>query len=576
MRKTTFPLIALLLIAFGLGPGTAQARKRKPPTLVVTKVTDDVPNGCTSSDCSLREALIRANATSAVERIVLGPQTYEVITGADNEDASASGDLDVLRPVVVSGQPGSTSIDVRAPALDRAFRVLPGGRLRLSGVTVSGGMADYTAESVDAGGGGLYVAAGGSASLVRSSIERNVADTPGGGGIMAEGPVTLTDSTVSLNEALGSGTGGGILSRSTDLSLVRSMVGQNDSAGVGGGIAYLAPGALRIDASTIDGNEAAGDGGGISTFGSTTTTTTFAMTRSAVSNNGTNGHGGGLDIEQQPGQPDARVLIEDSTISSNAALLNAGGLHYTCSTSVCGLIQHSTITRNTADADNNSVNHGGGGYAQTATNLQFRATILAGNIEPSGQGSDCYAGFDSLGANVVGNSCIFSGPTDVVSDGTFLGPLADNGGPTKTHAIDPTDPAADILSGEGCGGTDQRGVPRPSGTGCDAGSYEYQACGDLTVNIVGTNAGELIVGTSGSDAIMALGGNDRILAGDGNDSVCAGSGKDRIYGEGGDDSLFAEAGKDRIDGGTATETDGDRCVGGSGIDRFANCEQRVR
>jgi hypothetical protein len=53
-----------------------------------------------------------------------------------------------------------------------------------------------------------------------------------------------------------------------------------------------------------------------------------------------------------------------------------------------------------------------------------------------------------------------------------LGPLGDNGGPTRTHRLLPGSPAIDAASTPDCPPTDQRGVPRPQGAGCDIGSFE--------------------------------------------------------------------------------------------------------
>jgi hypothetical protein len=52
-----------------------------------------------------------------------------------------------------------------------------------------------------------------------------------------------------------------------------------------------------------------------------------------------------------------------------------------------------------------------------------------------------------------------------------LGPLADNGGPTETHALLPESLGVDAVT-EGCPTTDQRGVSRPLGARCDVGAYE--------------------------------------------------------------------------------------------------------
>ena len=57
----------------------------------------------------------------------------------------------------------------------------------------------------------------------------------------------------------------------------------------------------------------------------------------------------------------------------------------------------------------------------------------------------------------------------------LLGPLADNGGSTLTHALLPGSPAINaILAGDCAVATDQRGMARPSGGGCDIGAFEAQ------------------------------------------------------------------------------------------------------
>jgi hypothetical protein len=87
-------------------------------------------------------------------------------------------------------------------------------------------------------------------------------------------------------------------------------------------------------------------------------------------------------------------------------------------------------------------------------------------------------------AGLVGLS---PGATDIVplvGLEAILGPLADNGGPTLTHALVPGSPALDVAPSASCAaepvsGVDQRGEPRnQNGTGgltaneCDAGSFE--------------------------------------------------------------------------------------------------------
>ncbi len=71
--------------------------------------------------------------------------------------------------------------------------------------------------------------------------------------------------------------------------------------------------------------------------------------------------------------------------------------------------------------------------------------------------------FDSDG------TCLFS---DILLTDLGIEPLADNGGPTLTHALREDSPAIDAGLGT-CPSTDQRGNARPVGGGCDVGAYEY-------------------------------------------------------------------------------------------------------
>jgi hypothetical protein len=90
----------------------------------------------------------------------------------------------------------------------------------------------------------------------------------------------------------------------------------------------------------------------------------------------------------------------------------------------------------------------------------------------------------SLGHNIEspGNTCGLERETDqpnVSAEDLKLGPLADNGGGTKTHALLPGSVAIDVTASEICEfgddevlTEDQRGVARPKGLGCDVGAFE--------------------------------------------------------------------------------------------------------
>jgi Ca2+-binding RTX toxin-like protein len=142
--------------------------------------------------------------------------------------------------------------------------------------------------------------------------------------------------------------------------------------------------------------------------------------------------------------------------------------------------------------------------------------------------------------------------SDVFAD-PQLGPLQNNGGPTKTHAIPTTSPAKD--AGAACSTIDQRGVGRPQGPACDIGAYEFALCGAVVVNLVGTAGNDTLSGTSGNDGILGGAGNDTINGNGGNDAICPGSGNDTANGGSGNDTFFLKDGlPDTADGGTGTDT----------------------
>jgi hypothetical protein len=105
---------------------------------------------------------------------------------------------------------------------------------------------------------------------------------------------------------------------------------------------------------------------------------------------------------------------------------------------------------------------------------------VRGSILESTADACLAGGFLSGGHNLVSDdSCGFAATGDQEMVDALLGPLADNGGPTLTHLPSPVSPAVgavpDGTAGICTGGrTDQRGVVRPQGVGCDVGAIERQ------------------------------------------------------------------------------------------------------
>jgi hypothetical protein len=251
------------------------------------------------------------------------------------------------------------------------------------------------------------------------------------------------------------GNGGGILAASP-LALVNASVIKNQTSGAGGGVASDGP--TTIIASTVDSNISSGVGGGISTGPNAHN---LIVTNSTVADNVGGGIGTPADDQQ------ASVTIVNSTITgnTNGGASRGSGVFTGGSTRLV----YATVVDNKAAAFDNLVSH----------TLESFGSVIAG-----GGGANCFASArTSHGYNFSDDaSCGFTDPTDRESAGDpLLGPLADNGGPTPTLLPQPGSPLIDVIpiascQADGAAGitSDQRGVTRPQGPGCDIGAVEVE------------------------------------------------------------------------------------------------------
>src|SRR5262249_6350091 len=150
-------------------------------------------------------------------------------------------------------------------------------------------------------------------------------------------------------------------------------------------------------------------------------------------------------------------------------------------------ISFTTLSGNSASA--------GGGIFNSNNTVNGNTTVNIKNsiVANSTSGGDCanFGTWSATGANFTTNGAC-PGFTQVTPAQLKLGPLADNGGPTQTHALLPGSVAIDAAPDcTDLGGnpnrptklapadvvtTDQRGVSRPQGKTCDVGSYEFMPC----------------------------------------------------------------------------------------------------
>jgi filamentous hemagglutinin family protein len=334
-----------------------------------------------------------------------------------------------------------------------------GGGIWVNG-TVTLTNSTVSDNTVGVNGGGIF--AFGTVSLTNSTVSGNTASIFDGGGIWANGTVTLTNSTVSDNTA--NRFGGGIWTFGTVILNNSTVSGNTNNSGSGGGI--WAGSTVSLTNSTVSGNKAAsGDGGGILAFGP------VSLTNSTVSGNkAASGDGGGIFAT-------GNVTLTNSTVSGNTAGFNGGGIWAGGSGAT---IRNSTIAFNTA-------NNGGGIYRNNGT-VDIGNSIVAQNTagtSPDIGSNVAGVGYANAGWNLIGNNTGFAAIFTNGVNGTIIGvnpmlaPLANNGGPTQTHALLPGSPA--INAGNNAlipmGVTeDQRGTgfPRIAFTTVDIGAFEVQ------------------------------------------------------------------------------------------------------
>ena len=412
-------------------------------TLTVDSTADDDGAGTT-----LREAILAANANPGLDTVVLPAGTFNL--------DGLKGHLGVVDDLIITGAGAAQTIisgDLVNPS--RIFFLDTGTNLTIEGVTIEKGSTQFN----NAGGVMQAIALG--SLTIRDSVIRNNSSQFGGAIYASQnlnlglGTITIENTTFSGNSTR-LGPGGAIRLFNNPVTITDSTFIDNQSRTAGeeeasnGGALHVTGGTLTITGSTFSGNSAgsgpdsdAGSGGAIFVNGAEAT-----IVNSTISGNLAYAHGGAIAASDG-----ALVNLIHSTVAQNTSVLKGAGLY----------ALSSEVPTKQGDAT-------GGNIDLTDSLIHNNQSAAASNCEVVGSGT-----ITSAGGNLSDDATCtgLTDPTDLNDNsGTTLGALADNGGPTRTHALMAGSTAIDAVPCIQGITDDQRDVSRPQGSGCDIGAYE--------------------------------------------------------------------------------------------------------
>ena len=411
---------------------------------------------------TLRQAIVDANANAGPDMITFSP-------GVTGTILLLSVLPNLSDDVIITG-PGANVLAVDGNHANRVFYINPGLTVTISGLTITNGAADH--------GAGIYndhATLTVSNSTLTGNNAGNLGDNRGGGIFNDHATLTVSNSTLTGNSASSNdnfGTGGGISNILGTVTVTNSTVSGNSTSGIsnGGGGIYNGHGTLTVTNSTVSGNSGTLGGGIYSEVVSEiSNAATVTVTNSTVSGNSASdpsgGFGGGIfnaAFNDSGGNVSATVTVTNSTLSGNSAggAGSGGG----------GIYNALNVTA------------GAGNATVTIGSTIINAGSSGENIR-NDSGTVTSQGYNLSSDNGGG---YLTNTGDQINTDPMLAPLANNGGPTFTHALSPTSPAIDKGKNFSGSTTDQRGTgfgrtvdlgfPKPTGgDGTDIGAYEVQA-----------------------------------------------------------------------------------------------------
>lgn len=397
--------------------------------LVVDSFSDALDADYSAGSLTLREAILWANAkdgtevVDGIDRIMFCPVMVQMLVDGEfgtntlvlnGKQLVITDDLEIFDPgtLLEDDVVGAEIFRISADNKSRVLTVELGATVAIAGLTFAEG--NPPASDSERRGGAILNQ--GNLSLSHVVVENSTAQSEGGGIYNDTGILAIDHSTIRGNQTVGVGGGGGISNESGELHIHASTIADNqagDAASNGGGGGIFHSGTVAtISASVIYDNRSQSNGGGILVLGA-----------------------------------QASMAMINTTISGNRTLMafNAGGGGIIGSGGATIDLLNVTVTENIA-------NTSGGGIRLSGSTMHIGNSIVANNDVPGGSGNTDEIDASemstvvSLGHNLFGLSIVgvpAHDPPDVITNMPELGPLADNGGPTKTHLLKATSPAID-------------------------------------------------------------------------------------------------------------------------------------